>query len=73
MHTTATSVPTSRLADELTATYGHLLPRSLIAGTVRSAASSPSSEGRSAELAARADVAALAEAVRRAPAGAGAW
>ena len=69
MPTTATS----GLTDELTAAYGHLVPPSLIAGTVRSAASSPRLDGRSAELAARADVAALAEAVRRSPAGAGAW
>ncbi len=68
MHTTATS----GLTDELTAAYGHLLPPSLIAGAVRSAASSPSTDGRSAERGARGDVAALAEAVRRAPAGAGA-
>jgi hypothetical protein len=68
MHTTATS----GLTDELTATYGDLLPSTLIAGAVRSAASSPLSGQASAELAARADVAALAEAVRRSSAGAGA-
>ena len=69
MHTTATT----GLTDDLTATYGHLLPPTLIEGAVRSAVAVPRTDVRSAEAAARADVAALAEAVRRSPAAAGAW
>lgn len=60
---------TSDLTTELTAEYGDVVPPSLIASAVASAAGPARAAANSEQLAsetARADVAALAEAVRRA-------
>ncbi len=56
------------LAGELTAEYGHLVPAGLIATTVHTASRSAGDELSAAHVA-RADVAALAAAARRAPGG----
>lgn len=59
----------STLTAELTDEYGDVVPPTLIASTVASAAVLPAAEdGDVPDATARADVAALAEAVRRASA-----
>ncbi len=58
---------TTSLTDDLTVEHGDVLPTTLIASTVRAAAGSPDAvrDPASVEQTARADVAALADAVRR--------
>ena len=62
---------TTSLTDDLTVEHGDVLPSALIASTVRAAACSSDAvhDPASVEQTARADVAALADAVRRQPPG----
>lgn len=61
-------MPTSHLTADLTAEYGDLVPPALIAHAVDTAAAhAAGAQDEAVAAAARADVAALADAVRRAP------